>query len=345
MTLDVYRADLGSRTRELLALHPDERRRRAVAAAAAKDAATLWSLTEAYMGLYGASGILASPHTFSAYRTGVGQFVAHAERHALSLLRVTQDEAQAYVLNLLEAGRKIATVRTRVAAASALYRALRWAGATDGAPFVGVRVPKDHEHPLTKNPPYSAALIRRVVGTIEEGLLGATGRERTKLLRARALVLLLTHTGLRIQEALDLAWTDLHLDEEDPYLVVRSGKGRKSREVFLSDRLVAALRVTRGLPLRRSADPNRVLPFRTRAAAAKVLAPLFVRPGEYDEAGRPRSDWRGCHAFRKHTGTRLYEALGDFAAVAEVLGHADINTTRAYVRVAGTRAGKVMRDW
>jgi integrase/recombinase XerC len=326
MTLDVYRADLGSRTRELLALHPDERRRRAVAAAAAKDAATLWSLTEAYMGLYGASGILASPHTFSAYRTGVGQFVAHAERHALSLLRVTQDEAQTYVLSLLESGRKIATVRTRVAAASALYRALRWAGATDGAPFVGVRVPKDHEHPLTKNPPYSAALVRRVVGTIEEGLLSATGRERTKLLRARALVLLLTHTGLRIQEALDLAWTDLHLDEEDPYLVVRSGKGRKSREVFLSDRLVAALRVTRGLPLRRSADPNR-------------------RPGEYDEAGRPRSDWRGCHAFRKHTGTRLYEALGDFAAVAEVLGHADINTTRAYVRVAGTRAGKVMRDW
>ncbi|WP_045235239.1 tyrosine-type recombinase/integrase [Deinococcus pimensis] len=345
MTLDVYRADRGSRARELLALHPEERRRRAVEAAASKDAAALWALTEGYMSLYGASGILASPHTFSAYRTGVAQFAAHADRAALSLLRLTQDDAQAYVLRLLQDGRKIATVRSRVAAASALYKALRWAGATESAPFVGVRVPKDHEHPLTKNPPYSAAVIRRVVGTLEERLLGASGREREKLLRARALVLLLTHTGLRIQEALDLAWTDVHLDDDDPYLIVRSGKGRKSREVYLSDRLVAALRTTRALPLRRGADATKVLPFRTRAAASKVLAPLFVREGEYDERGRPRSDWRGCHAFRKHTGTRLYEALGDFAAVAEVLGHADINTTRAYVRVSGRRAGKVMRDW
>ncbi|WP_102128460.1 tyrosine-type recombinase/integrase [Deinococcus planocerae] len=345
MTLDVSRSDLGGRTREWLALHPDERRRRAVQACAVKDAGVLWSLTEAHLGLYGASGLLASPHTFSAYRTGVRQFAEHAEANALNLLRLSQDDAQAYVLALLAQGRKVATVRGKVAAASALYRALRWAGATEAQPFVGVRVPKDHEHPLTKNPPYSAAVLRRVMGGVEERLLAARGPERVTLLRARTLLLLLSHTGLRIQEALDLAWDDVHLDEDDPSLTVRRGKGRRSREVMLSDRLVSALRTERGLPRRRSHAAGMVLPFRTRAAATRLLRPLFDRPGEFDGRGQPVTDWRGCHAFRKHTGTRLYEALGDFAAVAEVLGHADINTTRAYVRVAGGRAGKVMRDW
>ena len=343
MTLDVYRSALGDRTRGWLALHPDERRRRAVEACAQKDAGTLWSLTEAHLGLYGASGILVSPHTLSAYRTGVTQYVLYAQERALNVLHPSLDDAQAYALHLLER-RKIATVRGKVAAAAALYKALRWAGATDVTPFSGVRVPKDHEHPLTKNPPYSPAVLRRVFGRVDEALPLARGRERTRLLSARTLLLILAHTGLRIQEALDLAWADVHLDEDEPFITVRSGKGRKSRDVGLSDRLTTALRSYRALPRRRSHAAAMVLPFRTRAAAANLLRPLFERD-EVDASGRPVSDWRGCHAFRKATGTRLYEALGDFAAVAEVLGHADINVTRSYVRISGGRAGKVMRDW
>ncbi|GHF43498.1 integrase/recombinase XerC [Deinococcus metalli] len=343
MTLDVYRSALGDRARSWLALHADERRRRAVEAAAQKDADGLWSLTEAYLGLYGASGILVSPHTLSAYRTGVTQFVQYAQEHALNVLRPSLDDAQAYVLALLER-RKIATVRGKVAAAASLYKALRWAGASDVTPFAGVRVPKDHEHPLTKNPPYSPAVLRRVFGKVDEALLASTGRERLKVQGARTLLLLLSHTGLRIQEALDLAWSDVFLDEDEPYITVRSGKGRKSRTVGLSDRLAVALRSYRALPRRRSHAAAMVLPFRTRAAAANLLRPYFERDG-VDEHGRPVTDWRGCHAFRKATGTRLYEALGDFVAVAEVLGHADINVTRSYVRVGSGRANKAMRDW
>ncbi|WP_412030409.1 tyrosine-type recombinase/integrase [Deinococcus yunweiensis] len=343
MTLDVLRSALGDRSRAWLALHPDERRRRAVTACAQKDAGELWSLTEAHLGLYGSSGVLVSPHTLSAYRTGVTQFVAYAGANALNVLRPDLDDAQAWVLHLLERF-KIATVRGRVAAAAALYRALRWAGATDSTPFSGVRIPKDHEHPLTKNPPYSPAVLRRVFARVDDALLHTTGPERSRLLAARTLLLLLAHTGLRIQEALDLAWADVHLDEDEPYLTVRSGKGRKSRTVGLSDRLTSALRMAQGLPRRRSHASGMVLPFRTRAAATNLLRPHFERDG-VDEHGHPLSDWRGCHAFRKATGTRLYEALGDFAAVAEVLGHADINVTRSYVRIAGGRAHKVMRDW
>lgn len=113
----------------------------------------------------------------------------------------------------------------------------------------------------------------------------------------------------------------------------------------LPDRLVAALRSFRTPPRRRSHAAGRVLPLRTRAAAANLLRPVFVRSGDLGAGGRPVSDWRGGHALRRYTGTHLYEALGDFAAVAEGPGHADINLTRSHVWIAGQRAGKVMREW
>ena len=40
--------------------------------------------------------------------------------------------------------------------------------------------------------------------------------------------------------------------------------------------------------------------------------------------------WRGFHAARKHSGTRLYRATRDFTRVGVFLGHASVDTTRRY---------------
>lgn len=187
MTLDLYRAGVGDRTRSWLALHADERRRRAVQACVLRDPDALWSLTEAHLGLYGSSGVLVSPHALSAHRTGVVQFAASARRQALNLWRPGQDDGQTSVPSLLDTY-KIPTVRGEVAAA-ACYRALRWAGASEGAPFSGLRIPEDHEHPRIKNPPDSAAVRRRVFTELGERLPQARGRKRARLLTARTLLL------------------------------------------------------------------------------------------------------------------------------------------------------------
>ncbi|WP_170928454.1 tyrosine-type recombinase/integrase [Deinococcus hopiensis] len=47
---------------------------------------------------------------------------------------------------------------------------------------------------------------------------------------------MLAHTGVRIDETLSLGWRGVDLGEDDARLVVRSGKGRKSREVPVSPR-------------------------------------------------------------------------------------------------------------
>ena len=346
LTLDVYRADARARTREWTALTPDERRRRAVRAAAERDGEALWRLCEAYLVQRARSGLLTSPHTYRNYRSGMRAFVRYAGENALNVLRPDGEAAQDYVGFLIVRGYKLATVRARVASAELLYRALRWAGASASMPFADVAVPRDVEHPLDKRPPYSERELRAVAQTLQARLAVADAGGRARLLELWALLILLWHAGLRIDEALHLTWCQLFLDGDAAYLRVAEGKGRKSRVVPLSAALVAALTAYRTAPRRPSHGADFVLPYRSWSGAAYHLRPLFEAASA---AGLPHSvpgrPFRGFHAIRKRMGTRLYEELEDFVAVAEILGHADVNTTRAYVRVGQRRAGRIMRDW
>lgn len=327
MTLDVYRAGPIDRAREWTALAPEERRRRAVAAVASKDVAVLWSLTGAHLALHGASGVLTSRHTLTAYRAGVRALVRYAAENAWTLARPTPDDAQTWVSRMLEDGLAISTVRVRVAAANALYRALRWAGATTAHPFGDVTVPRDRRHGLEKNAPYTPAQV--------DAALAAAAAHPTRAAELRALLLVLAHAGLRIDEALALRWSDAHLDGPAPRLVVQVGKGRRSRAVPAGPRLRDALAAYRDRPRTARHRDDRVFPFRTWRGAARHVRPLFASEGEF----------RGFHAFRKAMGSRLYAQLGDFAAVAEVLGHSDVNTTRGYVRIGEDRARAALDGW
>ena len=240
MTLDLYRGGLQDRSRSWTALHPEERKRRAKKAAALKDREGLWTLTEAHLTLHAASGVLTSRHTLTSYRAGLRAWLKHAEHQAWNILRPTPEDAQDWVGAMLASGLAIATVRVRVAAAAALYKALRWADATQVHPFETVVIPKDRRHGLEKNEPYSEAQI--------DAALRAAQGHPTRSTELRSLLLVLAHAGLRIDEALNLKWSDVQLAAPKPRLTVQHGKGRRSRSVPLSPRLRAALMAYRALP-------------------------------------------------------------------------------------------------
>ena len=56
-------------------------------------------------------------------------------------------------------------------------------------------------------------------------------------------------------------------------------------------------------------------------------------------------EWRGFHAARKHSGTRLYQATKDFTRVGLFLGHASVDTTRRYVAVLDNDVAPEVEDW
>ena len=312
MTLDRYGGDLLAQASAYTALHDDELRRRAVRAATDKDAGELVALTVAWLAHAGRSGVLTSPRTVEAYALGVRQVVEHAGEHAWNLLRPGRHDPRGYVNSLLAAGRAPSGVRLKIAAAGALYRALRWAGATEADPFRDVRVPKDLTSGLVKRPPYSEDDIADVLDQCDT--------------QTRFLMFLVAHAGLRIREALDLTWDDL--EEGARRVYVRSGKGRKARVISMSTSLARASRAYRaefgpgGAQHRdgkRTTAPDQVFRFKTYMGAKYHLDKAFRA------AGVP---FRGFHPGRKYAGTRLLRQLRDYARVAAHLGHESVDTTR-----------------
>jgi len=160
-------------------------------------------------------------------------------------------------------GLSASTLRTRRAAARALYAALRWAGAVELDPFADTHPATDPTPAWEKRQPYSAAEV--------EALLAAAGPAD------RALLLLAAHEGLRVSECLALCWEDVALASGT--LVVRSGKGGKQRRVLLSRTAIAALAVLRDARARDGAGgaggaTGHVLPYRSDQRARERLAAL-----------------------------------------------------------------------
>lgn len=305
-----FTGDALTQARTFTGLSDEALRVRAVTAARDKSFDDLWALTLAYLTTETSGGVKTSPHTLRAYRKGVQVLTEHARDHAWNLLHPGRREPGMFVATLSASGLKPATVQARVAAASALYRALRWAGATDADPFTDVKRPKDRTKGIVKNPPYRADFVQAM-------LAHADAQERV-------LLLLLAHAGLRIAEALAVSWADVDLERRR--LLVAHGKGDKARRVPLSAMLREALTA-----LQHEHDPagtrsERVLHLKAYSSAYERLQKLALKCGREHE-------FRGFHAGRKYAGTQLYAATKDFTRVAGFLGHEQVDTTRRYVEL------------
>jgi site-specific recombinase XerD len=152
--------------------------------------------------------------------------------------------------------------------------------------------------------------------------------------RDYALLLFLYNTGARAQEVVDLNIDDLRLDA--PFQVKLTGKGRKERVCPLWPETVAALRTylehrepdTAGIPsvfLNANGQPItrfgiRYIVRRYAAKAAEVCPSL-------------KSKKISPHSVRHTTAMHLLQSGNDLSIIKDWMGHADVNTTHAYVEI------------
>ncbi|MCW5819093.1 MAG: site-specific integrase [Trueperaceae bacterium] len=338
--------DTLARAESWAALPPEELKRRAASAAANRDAEQLWALTEAYLFLHGSRGAKVSRHTLRTYRRGVLDLVeAWAGEN---LLRPSRDAGVVY-MRRLEAGPppaalqpaktkrapddakdeplSPASLQVKLAAARTLYKALRWAGATEARPFDDVRVAKDPTPAWEKRRPYSDDEVEALLEFADPA--------------EKVVVLLGAHAGLRISEMTDLGWTDLDLERGQ--LRVRSGKGGKAATVSLTKRLRDALSDLRLVDMsgqngkNRQRDSGLVLPWAADHARRRFKRVCALAGVEYASAG--------VHGLRHGAGTRYYRQTGDLGRVAAHLRHADIQTTRIYAKISAQSIGEDIEDW
>ncbi len=293
-------------------LSDDERRRRAVAATQAHDAPTLCALAEDWLTLYGKKGATVSPLTRRQYRANIaalieawrGENLLHPGRMA-GTRWLRQMEARGYKPN---------TIRTYLAAARALYAALRVSGATTADPFKDLHPASDPVPAWEKRAPYTDTEVERL-------LQAAEGDEKI-------MVLLGAHAGLRVAEMLSLTWQDVSLTRGT--LTVRSGKGGKKRTITLSGTLRAALADGKERGMR-----GRVLPWTYQVALWREMARLCQLAGVEN---------RGLHALRHSFGTRAYRDT-DLQTTQRLLGHSSIETTTVYAKHNEERGRAALAQW
>lgn len=163
-------------------------------------------------------------------------------------------------------------------------------------------------------------------------------RRRPRPMRDRALLTVMQHAqpadaailglaafaGLRAIEIARLDWSELWLDQEQPTLHVRAGKGGHSRTVPVSPALallLVALPNRRGPVIPRSDgryDHN-------SANAISLRAGRLLRAHGIEQT---------LHQARHRFGTATYQACRDIRAVQELMGHASPTTTAIYAEVA-----------
>ena len=292
----------------ILALATDDHKRAATNAATNRDVDALIALALAHI-----EHRRNRPNSDSTRTT-----YAWALRHLLNawahvpILHATHDDAERYLAKV-ERSFSVSTAYVCASAAEALYRALRWAGATNAAPWADVRVKgRDKRRKHQRRDGFTDAEVNLLLKCADDPA-------------ERVLVLLGARVGLRSGEMLALRWGDLHTQGKAPH--VRVG-GRASRRVTLTPEVLSALDALTLTPTADGDDLEHVLPWRYPAALRRRLHALA------DRAGVTLTPGKSITSLRHACGTEMYARTGDLLAVAAHLGHGTLMPTAGYIERA-----------
>lgn len=309
--------------------NPANRRREGLRAAHAQDAHSLTELLHTYLRLKSSKGGRISPLTLEHYAESLRKFLAFtgppdSPQYALNQLQAEVFEV--WLLVLQAQGLSASSVKRHLYGVRNLMRSLVWAGVLGHDPSVGVRPPAEAQAAHTRKSALSAATLTRLLALPDQ----LHPDDPVRASRDAALLLLGAVLGLRAAELVGLDLADTELTQGQ--LTVR-GKGGKTRRLPLTRTVAAALR--RWLSLR----PASVSPALLLSLSHRNVAGRLSTKGARDIAGRhyaalglPPELW-GLHTLRRTAGTQLYRATRDLHVVADVLGHASVNTSAIYAKM------------
>ena len=306
LTLERYSGTPTHQLKTLTGLPEGELKRLTLQALQARDLEFLNTLFTGYLHLHARA---ASKHTTRAYLKSVQLFFLDAP---FSPLQPGRDDAQMYLRALEDRGLKPSSVKLRLAALRAFYAALEWAGVSSKNPFTLARAVRDKQDAAHKRKPYSRDELERLI-QVSEPL-------------ETLLLLLLSHGGLRISEALALEGRDV--DARANRLRVRHGKGDKERFVTLSPRLKTALEA-RAVVGKFFGWNDQAARYRMRKLSARA---------EVDPMNRM------FHSLRHYCGTELMRSSKNLTLVKEHLGHANVNTAALYAKMVDSELEGALRS-
>jgi site-specific recombinase XerD len=271
-----------------------------------------------------------TPATIKAYRQGIRRFREwlQAQGHGDPEIReITPTLARKYLYHLDGLGLRPRTRHHLFLPLRALYRMLVEHGATETNPFLEVRLPKKD------------AADRLLVTDGElMALFEAASRQADPLRAARdqAVLAAMIFCGLRRAELLDLRLGDISVAEGT--LLVRMGKGQKSRRIWLCEEAKGAFArwLERRPPCKH--DYLFIVDYSRRLAVngLKVVLDTVKAIAGYRDAPNIT-----CHSIRHAAATRLMRNGADLSSIQHFLGHCQLATTAIYLHTDEQQLQKI----
>lgn len=161
--------------------------------------------------------------------------------------------------------------------------------------------------------------------------------------RDYAMALCMVVLGLRVAEVADLTLADL--DTTAGTLRLSAGKPRRDRVLPMPSQLQrAVLKYVRRIRPK-TTDPHLFVRHRTPVGVAvtrELVRGAMRRAYAIVEGCQ---NWTGTHVLRHTAATRLHRVGADLKRVADILGHASIDTTAIYAKVDMNRLRQVALPW
>lgn len=264
-----------------------------------------------------------SPHTLSAYRGDLDQFVRWCGRaHTSGLAEVDRRLLRRYVAYLSERHYARRTIARKTSAVRSL---LKWAVARE---LVGSNPADDIPTPKLDRP------LPKVMRAADVARLCELPPDDDPVgLRDRAVLELLYGSGLRVSELCGLDLDDIDVTA-GTVRVLR--KGRKERVLPMTVTACDAVRIyVEHARADLSAGSGTAALFVNRRG--RRLRPRSVRhllAGYLASEGAPQA---GPHVLRHSFATHLLDNGADLRSVQELLGHESLSTTELYTHVSTER--------
>ena len=240
-----------------------------------------------------------------------------------------------------------ATINRKLSSMRAFCRFLLKRGIIEGNPAEAIRGPKKPKglpRALDVDDAFRLVEAPTTTGRTSHRTLSPEEEARHVLLRLRdaAMMELIYSTGLRVSEACALDTTDIDRDRYGvPIVLVRHGKGGKSREVPLGG--AADRAVNEYLPARRALGATDAALFvnatgerLTTRSVQRMVKKWTVAGGVHGKATP--------HGLRHSFATHLLDEGVDLRSIQELLGHASLSSTQIYTKVSVDHLMKVYDD-
>ncbi|HIQ83158.1 MAG TPA: tyrosine-type recombinase/integrase [Candidatus Pullichristensenella stercorigallinarum] len=191
-----------------------------------------------------------------------------------------------------------------------------------------VDMPKRHEKPIIR---LEVDEVARLLDLVESGEKQTQHQKRYNdhtRLRDLAILTLFLGTGIRVSELVGIDIDDLDF-ELGGFMVTRKGGGQAVLYFpdEVADVLKDYLRVRRNMTPLPGHENALFLSLQNRRISVRAVQVMVKK---YATQAAPLKKHLSPHKLRSTFGTNLYQETGDIYLVADVLGHADVNTTRRH---------------